>query len=114
MELKVGMLCKHFKGTNLIEKNIYEILAINVNYTGDNDLDLSSLVIYRPLFQDGKFFAREYDDLVKELSIEEKQLYGQNYRVEPLSNEEIALLDDQDFIRQKIDYIESKYQKKRI
>ena len=43
----VGMYCKHFKGKNLLEKNIYKILKVNVTgkdikdkniiYTGDKE-----------------------------------------------------------------------------
>ena len=35
MILKKGDLCKHFKGKNLQEKNIYEVLETGVNYSGD-------------------------------------------------------------------------------
>lgn len=31
---KKGDLCKHFKGKDLIQKNIYEVLEIGVKYTG--------------------------------------------------------------------------------
>ena len=42
MLYKIGMLCKHFKGTNLLEKNIYRIEQIGVNGT---DID-ESLITY--------------------------------------------------------------------
>ena len=45
---EIGMLCKHFKGATLLEKNIYRIEAIGVEgteidesaitYTGEGDL----------------------------------------------------------------------------
>ena len=86
MMFKVGMLCKHFKGKDLLEKNIYRIEKIGVDgkdidsskiiYTGDKDLLLSkNLVIYSNIFQEDKLFAREYDDLVSELSDDKKELY---------------------------------------
>lgn len=109
MELKTGMLCKHFKGENLIEKNIYQILAINVTYTGDNDIDLTNMVIYKPLFQEGKVFAREYEDLVEELTDEQKLKYHQTMRVEPLTEEEQYLITTDEFIEQKKAYIKEKY-----
>lgn len=109
MELKEGMLCKHFKGINLIEKNIYQILAINVTYTGDNDYDLSNMVIYKPLFQEGKVFAREYTDLTQELSEEEKDKYSQTYRVEPLTDEEAYIITTDEYIEAKNAYIKEKY-----
>ena len=31
MIYKVGMLCKHFKGNNLLEKNIYRIEQIGID-----------------------------------------------------------------------------------
>ncbi len=109
MELKEGMICKHFKGKNLIEKNIYQILAIDVTYTGDNDIDLSEMVIYKPLFQKGKVFAREYAALTEELTEEQKQEYHQNQRVEPLTDEELAYIKSDEFTFQKLEYIEQKY-----
>ena len=78
MELEEGMICKHFKGKDLIEKNIYQILAIDVTYTGDNDIDLSEMVIYKPSFQKGKVFAREYSALTEELTEEQKKEYHQS------------------------------------
>ena len=56
MIYKIGMLCKHFKGSSLYEKNIYKILALNVDgaeldkditYSGDGDCLLAkNLVVY--------------------------------------------------------------------
>ena len=112
MELKTGMICKHFKGETLVEKNIYEILAMDMTYTGDGDVDLSSLVVYRPLFQEGKVFAREYEDLVEELSSEEKELYHQDYRVEPLNEEELETIKTEEYRVLKNIYIKNKYEKK--
>lgn len=113
MELKEGMLCKHFKGENLVKKNIYQILAVNVTYTGDNGIDLSNMVIYKPLFQEGKVFAREYDDLTQELSDEQKEAYQQTYRVEPLTDEEKVLITTDEFIKEKNAYIKEKYATKK-
>lgn len=72
MIYKIGKLCKHFKGNNLLEKNIYKIEKIGVNgididdtiitYTGTGELKTSSnLVIYS--FQDNKLFYRKYEDI---------------------------------------------------
>ncbi|MDE6141834.1 MAG: hypothetical protein K2G03_04445 [Bacilli bacterium] len=109
MELKEGMICKHFKGETLIEKNIYQILAVNVTYVGDNGIDLSNMVIYKPLFQEGKVFAREYDDLVCELTDEQKEMYQQVQRVEPLTDEELMQIKDDEFVFQKLKYTSEKY-----
>ncbi len=109
MELKEGMICKHFKGETLVEKNIYQILAVNVTYTGDNGIDLSNMVIYKPLFQEGKVFAREYDDLVCELTDEQKEMYHQTQRVEPLNDEELLQIKDEGFATKKLKYISEKY-----
>ena len=109
MDLKVGDIVKHFKGETLVEENIYEILAINVKYTGDNEIDLSSLVIYKPLFQSDKYFAREYDDLVYELNDEDKLKYNQDTRIQLLTEKELELIKTNDFIIKKEKYINSKY-----
>lgn len=109
MELKEGMICKHFKGETLVEKNIYQILAVNVSYMGENSIDLSNIVIYKSLFQDGKVFAREYDDLVCELTDEQKEMYHQIQRVEPLSDDELLQINDEEFKDKKLAYIEEKY-----
>ena len=90
--LKKGDLCKHFKGTNLDEKNIYEILEVGVKYSGDaSDKPIENLVIYKNIFQ-GKIFARELEDLIAELPLEKQEQYGQRYRVEKLTPEEIAIV----------------------
>ena len=86
---KKGDLCKHFKGKNLSEKNIYEILEIGVKYSGDaSDNPIENLVIYKNIFQ-GKIFARELEDLIAELPKEKQEIYGQKYRVEKLNEDEI-------------------------
>lgn len=112
MDLKVGDICKHFKGETLVEKNIYEILAINIKYTGDGDFDLSSLVVYRPLFQEDKYFAREYDDLTTVLSPEEQEFYHQEYRVQKLSDDELETISTPEYQCLKAAYIKEKYEKK--
>ena len=107
-----GMLCKHFKGRNLLEKNIYEILNTNVNgqdidenfviYTGDGNLkDSTNLVVYKNIFQDGKIFAREYDDIASYLPYEKKVECNQSIKVQPLTEEEIKLIQEGSFIEEK-------------
>ena len=94
-----GDLCKHFKGTNLDEKNIYEILEVGVKYSGDaSDNPIENLVVYKNIFQ-GKIFARELADLTAELSPEKQAQYGQVHRVEKLTEEEIQ------YIRHKLNNI---------
>ena len=79
---KKGDLCKHFKGKNVDEKNIYEILEVGVKYSGDaTENPIENLVIYRNIFQN-KIFARELQDLIAELPQEK-------HRVEKLTEEEI-------------------------
>lgn len=113
MLLKVGMLCKHFKGKDLIEKNIYRIEEIGVNgknidsskiiYSGDKDLLISkNLVIYSNIFQKDMLFAREYEDLISELSDDKKELYNQTFRLEPLNDEEIKTIKCHEFIEKKL------------
>ena len=123
MIYKVGMLCKHFKGNNLLEKNIYRIEKIGVNgkdiegslitYTGDKELETASnLVIYSNIFQDNKLFCREYEDISSELTEEKKNMFNQNLRVQPLSDEEIELVNSEEFIKNKIEEVNKKFSKK--
>ena len=123
MIYKVGMLCKHFKGNNLLEKNIYRIEKIGVNgkdidgslitYTGDKELKTASnLVIYSNIFQDNKLFCREYEDISSELTEEKKNMFNQNLRVQPLSDEEIELVNSEEFIKDKIEEVNKRFSKK--
>ncbi|HJJ10170.1 MAG TPA: hypothetical protein OIM49_00180 [Clostridiaceae bacterium] len=92
MILKKGDLCKHFKGKNLQEKNIYEVLETGVNYSGDaSENPIKNLVIYKNIRQ-GKIFAREMSDLVAELTPEKQQEFGQKHRVDLLTKEEIEVV----------------------
>ena len=87
--LKKGDWCKHFKGTNLDEKNIYIVLATGVTYSGDNSTKpLVNLVVYKNVFQN-KIFVREIEDLIAELPKEKQEMYGQVHRVDKLTQEEI-------------------------
>lgn len=92
MILKKGDLCKHFKGKNLQEKNIYEVLETGVNYSGGaSENPINDLVIYKNIRQ-GKIFAREMSDLVAELTPEKQQEFGQKHRVDLLTKEEIEFV----------------------
>lgn len=98
---KKGDLCKHFKGKTLEEKNIYEILEIGVKYSGDaSDKPIENLVVYKNIFQN-KIFAREIEDLIAELPEEKQELYGQKYRVEKLTAEEIEIVKAELELRQQ-------------
>lgn len=110
---EVGMYCKHFKGQNLIDKNIYKILSLGIEgkdintdeiiYSGDNDLlTATNLVVYTNIFQENKIFAREYEALAKELSPEQKIEYKQNIRVQPLTLDEIDMILNPIFIENKL------------
>lgn len=120
MIYKVGMLCKHFKGSSLEEKNIYKILDLNldganldkdITYSGDGDvLTAKNLVVYANIFQDNKKFAREYDDISSELSKEKRELYNQKIKVQPLTEEEKAVVESEEFIEKKEQYTKEKYQ----
>lgn len=112
MIYKVGMLCKHFKGKDLLEKNIYRIERLGVSgkdidtgiitYTGDSKLESAeNLVIYSNIFQENKLFAREYEDISSELSLEQRTTYNQRIKVEPLTQLEIDTINNVDFINEK-------------
>lgn len=120
MILKEGMLVKHFKGKNLIEKNIYQILKLNANgkeilknenitYTGDEDcIHSNDSVVYANIFQNNRLFAREYSDLIQPLSIDKQKIYNQIYRVEPLTSADLELIKNSDFVETKKNYQKSK------
>lgn len=120
MIYKIGMLCKHFKGNDLLEKNIYRIEKLNVNgkdidentitYTGDNELQTANnLVVYSNIFQENKLFCREYEDISQELSEDKKKLYNQTIKVQPLTEEEESIIQSSDYIDNKKQYILKKY-----
>ena len=119
MLYRVGMFCKHFKGTNLLEKNIYQIEALglrgkdigdNVTYVGEGNKDTAdNLVVYANIFQDNKLFAREYEDLAFILDSDKQIEYRQKYRVEPLTIEEIEIIRDPNFILEKKRLVEEKF-----
>ena len=108
-----GMLCKHFKGEKLEDKNIYRIVKLGVNgqdidekivtYTGDGDLTTASnLVIYANIFQDNRLFVREYEDISSELPDEKQKQFGQMLRVQPLTLAEIKMINTPEFISLKL------------
>lgn len=122
MIYRKGMLCKHFKGESLLEKNIYEILKVNVNdkdidenniiYTGNGNLkDSVNLVIYKNIFQNDKVFAREYNDISSYLTKAEKIKYNQNIKVQPLTEEEINVIYNESFIKEKKNLTLKKFKK---
>lgn len=122
MIYKVGMLCKHFKGKDLIEKNIYRIEKLGVRgididestvtYTGEKNLkDATNLVVYSNIFQEGKLFCREYEDISSELSDDKKAMYNQEIRVQPITSEEESIISEDDFIENKKEYVLRKLSK---
>lgn len=122
MIYKIGMLCKHFKGENLLEKNIYRIEQIGVEgkdinetlitYTGDGELlTAKNLVVYSNIFQENKLFAREYDDISGELSSEKKEMYNQKIKVQPLTQVEIDMINEDNFVTEKKKLVLSKFKK---
>ena len=106
--LKRGDLYKHFKGRNLIEKNIYEILEVNVKYTGNANDVSDNLVVYRNIFQEGKIFAREEKDLLGELEENKQEQFNQKHRIEKLTQEEVEYIKTEEFIKAKIKYMKER------
>ena len=108
--IKEGTLCKHFKGKNLIDKNIYKVISLNNNgkdlpenikYTGERDAkESTNLVIYMNIFNK-MLFAREYDDFYVELPKDKQEEFGQIHRVEPLTEEEEKVVKAKAFIVEK-------------
>ena len=124
MIYKIGMLCKHFKGNDLLEKNIYRIEKLGVNgsdvdeslitYTGDGKLkEANNLVVYANIFQDNKLFCREYEDISSELSDEKKKSFNQMIKVQPLTLDEITIISTPEFIQNKTEFVDKKFSKKK-
>ena len=120
MIYNIGMLCKHFKGKTLVDKNIYQIVALGVSgsdidqnvitYTGDGELNSAeNLVVYANIFQNNKLFVREYEDISSELSSEKQELFGQILKVQPLTDEEITEVQSSKFIEAKTIQTQEKY-----
>ena len=120
MLYKEGILCKHFKGKNLLEKNIYCIKKLGVNgkdidtriitYSGDGSLESATdLVIYENIFQEGKLFTREYSDISSSLNEEKQKEFEQIHKVEPLTDEEIEIVNSKEFIEEKKRFTEEKF-----
>ena len=112
MLYKIGMLCKHFKGEDLLEKNIYRIEKLGVNgyelidsdisYVGEGNLSTAKdLVVYANIFQDNKMFAREYKDISSELSADKQTVFHQVHKVEPLTSDEIEIINSEQFKSKK-------------
>ena len=121
---KEGMLCKHFKGKDLVEKNIYRIVKLGLSgkdidtsiasYTGEGILEESSnLVLYQNIFQENKFFVREYEDISQRLSDDKQEEFNQEYRVQPLSDEEINIVLSDEFRIKKIEFMNDKIKSKK-
>ena len=121
MIYQIGMLCKHFKGKTLTDKNIYQIVALGISgkdivqtlitYTGDGNLSTAeNLVVYANIFQNNKLFAREYEDISGELSPEKQQQFAQTIKVQPLTADEIETINSPKFIEEKEIQTQAKYQ----
>ena len=125
MIYKVGMLCKHFKGKDLLEKNIYRIEQVGVDriniddsiitYTGESNLRSAiNLIIYSNIFQDNKLFCREYEDISQELSIDKQQEFCQKLKVQPLTEEEQSFIGQESFIEAKKQLVQKSLQNKEV
>lgn len=120
MIYKVGMLCKHFKGKDLLEKNIYRIEQVGVDginiddsiitYTGESNLRSAiNLIVYSNIFQDNKLFCREYEDISQELSSDKQQEFCQKIKVQPLTEEEQLFIGQESFIETKKQLVLKKF-----
>ena len=105
--IKTGEYYKHFKGKNLVEKNIYEIIATKVTYTGEKMSDVKDLVVYKNIF-DNKIFVREEKDLLKELEQDKKVQYNQETRIQKLTSDEVKTIKTEEYISAKQEYLNNK------
>mgnify|MGYP003298996738 CR=1 FL=1 len=122
MIYKVGMLCKHFKGKDLLEKNIYRIEQIGIDgndidesiitYTGEGNLrSAANLIVYSNIFQDNKMFCREYEDISQDLSSDKQEQFNQKIKVQPLTEEEQIYIGYESFVETKKQLILKKFSK---
>ena len=56
-------------------------------------------------------FAREYEDISGELSSDKKETFNQQIKVQPLTQDEIDLINDENFIIEKKKLVLSKFKK---
>lgn len=118
MMYKVGDYCKHFKGHDLYEKNIYQIIALGVKgseidsskitYSGDHELSTAvNLVVYKNIFQD-RLFTREYEDISSPLDVDKQVEFDQTYKVQVLTSEEVEMIKSEEFITKKKEFVKKK------
>lgn len=107
IEIKKGDIVKHFEGDDLLEKEIYEVVSVNPEYTGSNDFPEEAVVVYESMFEQGKAYVVEYANFVRELDDYEllKTGEGQTHFVEPLTDEELYLIQAPSFIHAKEKFI---------
>jgi hypothetical protein len=98
-------LLAEFKGKDIIQKNIYEVLETGVKYTGTAEGITDKLIIYKNIFQEDKIFAREESQLAEQLEESKQKEFGQKYRVEKLTQEEIEMIKTEEFIKAKKEYM---------
>ena len=63
------------------------------------------------IFQENKLFTREYDDISGELSPEKKEMYNQEIKVQPLTQIEIKMINETNFITEKKKMVLLKFKK---
>ncbi|MCH5166594.1 MAG: hypothetical protein J1F35_01755 [Erysipelotrichales bacterium] len=113
IEIKKGDIVKHFEGDDLLEKEIYEVVSVNPEYTGSNDFPEEAVVVYESIFEQGKAFVIEYANFIRELEDIEllKTGEGQTHFVEPLTDEELFLIQAPSFIRAKKEFIKNRQER---
>ena len=106
LRLKSGDIVKHYKGKDLVEQEIYEILMVNPEYSNTRDFKEEAVVMYTPLFRENKNIIIAYKDFVKRLSVDERIMChtDQRYTIEHLTKDELEVIKTHDFIQAKEDY----------
>ena len=85
-----------------------------VTYTGDGILEeASNLVLYQNIFQENMFFVREYEDISQRLSDDKQEEFNQEYRVQPLRDEEISIVLGDEFRNKKLELMADKAKSKK-
>ncbi len=121
-KLKINSLVKYYKGKDLIDKNIYKILDMNlkgidvvdkiknkeIGYYGDIDIDtkeflkLDNLVLYTNIFQKNSLFVREETFMNSKTQKEKKEDINQIYNVQLLTEEEIKQVNSEKYKIKKL------------
>ena len=80
-----------------------KVVSLGTSTTAEGITD--KLIVYKNIFQEDKIFAREEGQLAEQLEESKQKEFGQKYRVEKLTQEEIEMIKTEEFIKAKKEYM---------